>query len=111
LRALVNALTLTVQLNNLSFHSRASEGSEHHFAWCAESLDSGSTRPHAQYLAHGILQLAEKQGQDTAPLRKALHAARIPLTALPQALIDQTLQALPAFVAKHELPYGIAYEL
>lgn len=111
LRALVNALTMTVQLNNLSFHSRATEGSEHHFAWCAEALDSNSVRPHAQYLAPAILQMAEKQGQDAIALRKALQAARVPLTALPQTLIDQTLKDLPAFVVKHDLPYGIAYEL
>lgn len=111
LRALVNALTMTVQLNNLSFHSRASEGSEHQFAWLAESLDIGNVRPHAHYLAPAILLMAEKQGQDATALRKALLAARVPLNALPQELIDRTLKELPAFVAKHELPYSIGYEL
>lgn len=111
LRALVNALTLTVQLNNLSFHSRASEGSEHQFAWCAEMLDTGNVRPHAHYLAPAILLMAEKQGQDAAALRKALTAARVPLNALPPALIERTLKELPAFVAKIDLPYSIAHEL
>ena len=111
LRALVNALTLTVQLNNLSFHSRSTEGSEHQFAWCAESLENNPQRLHTHYLAQAIVLMADKQGQDSAALRKALQAAHLPLGALPQALIDNTLKALPAFVARHELPYTLAYEL
>ncbi len=110
LRALINALTMTVQLNNLSFHSHASEGSEHHFALLAESLDN-TPRTHAECIAPGILLMAEKQGQDAAALRKALQAARVPLNALPQTLIDRTMKELTAFVTKHDLPYGIAWEL
>ena len=114
LRALVNALALTVQLGNLAFHSRAQEGSEHHFAYCAEGLESknnAANRTHGEYVGTGILTMAEKQGQNTAPLRKALEAAGVSLNALPKTLIEQTLHELPAYLQKHNLPYSIAWEL
>jgi glycerol-1-phosphate dehydrogenase [NAD(P)+] len=120
LRALVNALAMEVQLCNLAFHSRAQEGSEHHFAYCAESVETrpeqgsgsiASLRAHGEYVGPGILALAEKQGQNVAPLRAALEAAGVPLNALPNSLIEQTLRELPAYVRKHNLPYSIAWEL
>ena len=55
--------------------------------------------------------LAEKQGQNVAPLRAALDAAGVPLNALPNTIIEQTLRELPAYVRTHELPYSIAWEL
>lgn len=110
LRALINALTLTVQLNNLAFHSRASEGSEHQLAQCLAALDNTS-RPHVEYLAPSILWMAERQGQEVAPLRKALQAARVPLNTLPAALSERALRELPAFVTQHDLGYSAAWEM
>jgi glycerol-1-phosphate dehydrogenase [NAD(P)+] len=111
LRALVNTLAMEVQLCNLAFHSRTQEGGEHHFAYCAESLDGGANRTHGEYVGPGILAMAEKQGQDIGPLRAALQAAGVPLSALPDALVAQTLRELPAYVRQHTLPYGLAWEL
>lgn len=111
LRALVNALAMEVQLCNLAFHSRAQEGSEHHFAYCAEGLDGPANRTHGEYVGPSILAMAEKQGQPVAPLRAALEAAGVPLSALSNSLIEQTLRELPAYVRKHNLPYSIAWEL
>ena len=111
LRALVNTLAMEVQLCNLAFHSRAEEGSEHNFAYCAESLDGPANRTHGEYVGPGILAMAQKQGQNVAPLRAALEAAGVPLSALPPTLIEQTLRELPAYVRKHNLPYSIAWEL
>jgi glycerol-1-phosphate dehydrogenase [NAD(P)+] len=114
LRALVNALAMEVQLCNLAFHSRAEEGSEHHFAYCAENVEMrewANRRSHGEYVGPGILAMAEKQGQDVGPLRAALQAAGVPLNNLPQTVIEQTLRKLPAYVGQHSLPYSIAWEL
>ena len=119
LRALANALAMEVQLCNLAFHSRVAEGSEHHFAYCAETIETrdrqssaaASLRSHGDYVAAGILALAQKQGQNPAPLRTALEGAGLSLNALPNALIEQTLRELPAYVRKHELPYSLAWEM
>jgi glycerol-1-phosphate dehydrogenase [NAD(P)+] len=114
LRALVNALAMEVQLCNLAFHSRAEEGSEHHFAYCAENVEmreGANRRSHGEYVGPGILAMAEKQGLDVGPLRAALQAAGVPLNNLPQTVIEQTLRKLPAYVRQHSLPYSIAWEL
>jgi len=122
LRGLANTLALSVYLNSQALHSRVSEGSEHFFAYCAEDIESRMDartgphtgalyRPHAEYVAAGILLMAERQGQDVGPLRKAMQAANVPIAALPQSLIDQTLRELPDYVRKNNLPYGIAWEL
>ena len=122
LRALAHALALQVYLNSQALHSHVSEGSEHFFAYCAEDIESRMDartgphtgalyRPHAEYVATGLLRIAERQGLDVAPLRKALNAANVPVAALPQTLIDPTLRALPEYVRRNNLPYGIAWEL
>lgn len=126
LRALANTLALAVYLNNQALHSRVSEGGEHHFAYCAENIESGGSggsdgnsgngmggvihRAPAEYLAAGILTIAERQGQDPAPLRKAMEAAHVPVDALPASLIERTVRALPEYVRQNKLPYGIAWE-
>lgn len=120
LRSLVNALALEVQLCNLIGHPRPEEGSEHHFAYCAEMLTSGESslgaaapamHTHGEYVGPGIVLMAERQGQDAAPLRRALERAGVPLDALSADVIAETLRQLPAYVRQHDLPYGIAWEL
>ena len=55
--------------------------------------------------------MAEFQEQDTKALEAALEACHIPLDSIPEDLIGATIQGLPAYVRKHDLPYGIAHEL
>lgn len=119
LRALVNALAMEVQLCNLIGHSRPEEGSEHHFAYCAEMLTSGESstgqaamalHTHGEYVGPGIALMAERQGQHVAPLRKALDDAGVPMNALSPDVIDATLRELPAYVRKHGLAYSIVWE-
>jgi glycerol-1-phosphate dehydrogenase [NAD(P)+] len=120
LRALVNALALEVQLCNLIGHSRPEEGSEHHFAYLAEMLTSAETstgeraiamHTHGELVGPGIALMAERQGQDVRPLRKALDDAGVPMNALAPDVIEATLRELPAYVRKHNLAYGIAWEM
>ncbi|MCL6512261.1 MAG: iron-containing alcohol dehydrogenase [Anaerolineae bacterium] len=120
LRALVNALAMEVQLCNLIGHSRPEEGSEHHFAYCAEMMLTGSgwhgeaipaLRTHGELVGPGIVLMAERQGQDVRLLRRALDDAGVPMNALPRDVTELTLGELPAYVRRHDLPYTIAWEL
>ena len=120
LRALVTALAMEVQLRNLIGHSRPAQGSEHHFACCAQMALTGSgwrgeaipaLRTHGELVGPGIVLMAERQGQQVRPLRRALDDAGVPVNALPRDVIELTLSALPAYVRQHDLPYGIAWEL
>jgi glycerol-1-phosphate dehydrogenase [NAD(P)+] len=110
LLSLVQCLALEVLLCNLVGHSRPEEGSEHYFAYAVEN-EVGPGRTHAELVGPGILLMAERQGQDVAPLRRALQACRIPLDAIPQEVVERTLERLPEYVARHDLPYGIAHAL
>lgn len=110
LKQLLDCLALEVQLCNQLGHSRPEEGSEHHFAYAVENEVSPG-RPHGALVGPGLLLIAERQGQDTAPLQRALQACHVPIDHLPVAVIESTLQQLPAYVRRHGLPYGIAHEL
>jgi glycerol-1-phosphate dehydrogenase [NAD(P)+] len=110
LKQLLDCLALEVQLCNLVGHARPEEGSEHYFAYAVEvEMDSGL--PHGDLVGPGIVLMAERQGQDVTPLRRALEACHIPLGRIPERVVTSTLRALPEYVRRHELPYGIAHEL
>ncbi len=120
LRSLVNALAMEVQLCNLIGHSRPEEGSEHHFAYCAESLAGGASstgasavalHTHGELVGPGIMLMAERQGQDAQALRRALDGAGVPMNALAPDIVEAALRELPAYVRKHGLAYSVAWEL
>lgn len=108
LKQLLDCLALEVQLCNQIGHARPEEGSEHYFAYAVENA-MGAGLAHGDLVGPGILLMAERQGQDLSPLRRALEACRIPLETIPQAVIEATLRSLPAYVRRHDLPYGIAH--
>ena len=110
LKQLLDCLALEVQLCNQIGHSRPEEGSEHYFAYSVENL-MGKGLPHGDLVGPGILLMAEYQDQDTEELEAALAACHIPLENIPDDVLGATLKGLPAYVRKHELPYGIAHEL
>lgn len=110
LKQLLDCLALEVQLCNQIGHARPEEGSEHYFAYAVEN-HLGHGLPHGDMVGPGILIMADRQGQNTNPLRRALQACQIPLERIPEAVIAETLSALPAYVRRHNLPYGIAHEL
>ena len=110
LKQLYDCLALEVQLCNQIGHSRPEEGSEHYFAYAVENV-MGKGLPHGDLVGPSILLIAEKQGQDIAPLRHALEACQVPLNNIPEDVVVATLQQLPAYARRHNLPYGIAHEL
>jgi glycerol-1-phosphate dehydrogenase [NAD(P)+] len=110
LRRLLECLTMEVQLCNLIGHSRPEEGSEHYFAYAAESI-LGKGLPHGDLVGPGILIMAFLQGQDITPLKEAMQAANVPLTRIPMGTVREILQMLPEYCQRHSLPYGIAHTL
>ncbi len=110
LRRLLECLAMEVQLCNLIGHSRPEEGSEHYFAYAAESL-LGKGLPHGDLVGPGILIMAHLQGQDVGPLKDAMRACNVPLTSIAPESIRKILRMLPAYCAQHDLPYGIAHTL
>ena len=110
LRRLVECLAMEVQLCNLIGHSRPEEGSEHYFAYAAESL-LGKGLPHGDLVGPGIVIMAHLQGQDVLPLKHAMQVANVPLTNVPPDTIREILRILPAYCDRHDLPFGIAHTL
>jgi glycerol-1-phosphate dehydrogenase [NAD(P)+] len=116
LKQLLACLVLETQLCNQLGHARPEEGSEHYFAYAVEDqadmgLSAGEGLPHGDLVGPGILLMAERQGQDVVPLRRALEACHVPLDRIPMRTVEATLRLLPEYVRRHRLPYGIAHEL
>jgi glycerol-1-phosphate dehydrogenase [NAD(P)+] len=110
LKQLLELLALEVQLCNLIGHSRPEEGSEHYFAYAVENA-MGKGLLHGDLVSPGILLMAQRQGQDVRPLRAALEACHQRLDRIPPQVVEQTLAELPAYCARHDLPFGIAHTL
>jgi glycerol-1-phosphate dehydrogenase [NAD(P)+] len=110
LKQLLDCLALEVQLTNQIGHARPEEGSEHYFAYAVEN-EVGHGKPHADLLGPGILLMAEAQGQDIFPLKKAMEATHIPLKGIPREVVLRTLHGLPEYCFRQNLPYGIAHVL
>ncbi len=110
LKQLLDCLALEVQLCNQLGHSRPEEGSEHYFAYAVENHLAGGLT-HAELVGPGILLMAERQDQDCDSLRRAMEDCHVPLSTIPQAIVEQTLRELPRYVRHHDLPYGIAHDL
>jgi glycerol-1-phosphate dehydrogenase [NAD(P)+] len=109
LKTLYDCMALEVQLCNQIGHSRPEEGSEHYFAYAAEER-LGHGLPHGDLVGPGILLAAARQGQEIAPLERALRACQIPLHTIPADIVAATLADLPAYCRRHRLPYGRFHE-
>lgn len=110
LRLLLDFLSLQAQLCNQLGHSRPEEGGEHHFAYLAENYLPSDT-PHSDMVGPGILFTAALHGQDPAPLRAVLESAGVRLNRLEAPLIRRVVRELPRYVAEHNLPYTILYDI
>lgn len=110
LKTLYDCLAMEVQLCNQVGHSRPEEGSEHYFAYAVEN-EMGHGLPHGDLVGPAILLIAKLQGQDVAPLEKALKACNVPLNNIPQAMVERTLKILPAYSQRHNLSFGLAHTL
>ena len=71
----------------------------------------GKGLPHGDLVGPGIILMAGLQGQDIAPLKRALDHCNVPLTNIPQDLIDRTILGLAEYSTRHSLAYGIAHTL
>jgi len=108
LQNLLDLICIEVQLTNQLGHNRPQEGSEQYFAYAIEpTVAHGRGVPYADLIGPGILIAAALHGQDIGPIRSTLDSAGIPLGQLKPADIVTTLQALPAYVKTHNLPYSI----
>jgi len=110
LRRLLDCLVAEVELCNRAGHSRPEEGSEHYFAYAAENA-VGKGLPHGDLVGPGILIMAALQGQEIAPLKRALRACRVPSRSIPWEAALATLESLPEYCRRHRLPHGIAHDL
>lgn len=110
LKTLYDCLAMEVQLCNQVGHSRPEEGSEHYFAYAVEN-EMGHGLPHGDLVGPAILLIAKLQGQDTAPLEKALKVCNVPLNNIPQDMVERTLKILPEYSQRHNLSFGIAHTL
>jgi glycerol-1-phosphate dehydrogenase [NAD(P)+] len=110
LKTLYDCLAMEVQLCNQIGHARPEEGSEHYFAYAVEN-EMGHGLPHGDLVGPAILLIATLQGQDTAKLEQALKACNVPLTNIPQDMVERTLKILPEYCRKHNLSFGIAHTL
>jgi glycerol-1-phosphate dehydrogenase [NAD(P)+] len=112
LQELVQLMCIEVELNNLLGHNRAQEGSEQYFAYAIEPLVARSRGiPYADLVGPGILISAALHGQDIAPIRTTLTSAGIRLGQLRPDDIASTINDLPNYVKRHDLPYSILHDL
>ena len=110
LKQLLDCLAMEVQLCNQIGHSRPEEGSEHYFAYAVENV-MGKGLPHGDLVGPGILLMAALQGQDIAPLQKALINCQIPVNNIPPEVVRQVMLDQSAYCRKHDLPFGISHTL
>lgn len=112
LENLLNLILTEVTLTNLLGHTRPQEGSEQYFAYAIEPRVARSRGvPYADLIGPGILISAALHGQDIESLRRTLQSAGIRLGQLPPDDIVETLQMLPDYVRRHNLPYSILHDI
>jgi len=110
LKQLLDCIFLETQLLNQIGHARPEEGSEHYFAYAVENK-VGEGKSHASLVCPGILIMAALQGQNINPLKQAMKQCHIPLDTIDYQIISETLEELPVYARKHNLPFGISHVL
>ncbi len=107
LAAIVNALAMEVQLCNLYGNSRPEEGGEHFFAYCVENKLPHFL--HGEMVGFAVLLTGWLQGQDIIGIKRFMDEVGLNYKpdGLNRAVVADTLQELPVYVAKHHLRYGI----
>lgn len=111
LRNLLDLMCMEVQLTNQLGHNRPQEGSEQYFAYAIEPRAArGEGIPYADLVGPGILLAAAMHKQSTASIKETLVSAGVRLNQLREDDIVDTLQTLPDYVQKYNLPYSIVHE-
>jgi glycerol-1-phosphate dehydrogenase [NAD(P)+] len=112
LRNLLDLICMEVQLTNQLGHNRPQEGSEQYFAYAIEpSVARDRGVPYADLIGPGILIAAALHDQGLEPIRATLNSAGIRLGQLKPDDVLETIQSLPDYVNKHNLPYSILHDL
>ena len=111
LRNLLDLMCLEVQITNQLGHTRPQEGSEQYFAYALEPRMVTRHMTYADMVAPGILISAALHNQDVSSIRSTLESAGIRLNQLTAQDIRDTINILPNYVRKHNLPYSILNDL
>jgi glycerol-1-phosphate dehydrogenase [NAD(P)+] len=112
LRNLLDLICVEVQLTNQLGHNRPQEGAEQYFAYAIEPKAArGAGIPYADLVGPGIVIAAALHGQDTSAIRNTLLDAGVRLDRLNEDDIVQTLEMLPEYVQKHNLPHSIVHDM
>jgi len=111
LRALIDLMCITAQIDNLLGHRRATRGAEYQFAEAVALQPGAATIPHAERLAAGILVASALLKLDVAPMRAALEGAGLRVTSIRADAARATLNALPDYVFRQAAPYGVLNDL
>jgi len=112
LRKLLDLICIEVQLTNQLGHNRPQEGSEQYFAYAIEPrVAHGAGIPYADLVGPGILIAAALHDQNIEPIRETLMSAGVRLGQLKRDDIIATLNQLPEYVKRHNLPYSIVHDL
>lgn len=115
MRSLLDLVAMEVQLTNQLGHNRPQEGSEQYFAYAIEpKLQSDEPVPYADMVGPGILISTVLHNQDEGAVRsvrETLQSVGVRLDRLPEDLMLETLQELPDYVKRHNLPYTILHNI
>lgn len=112
LHNLLDLLCIEVQITNQLGHTRPQEGSEQYFAYALEPrMLERRHLTYADMVAPGILIAAALHNQDVSSIRSTLESAGIRLNQLEPDDVRSTLNILPEYVRKHQLPYSILNDL
>lgn len=107
LRGLLDLICISVQLNSVLGHRRATVGTEHVFA---DALPASAGASHAEKVAAGILFSLALHAQDGGPLRTALEQAGVRTSALDTAALRAAAERSLSLVGERSVPYCILHE-
>lgn len=114
LRELLDLICMEVRLTAQLGHTRPQEGGEQFFAQMIQNRSNQRSRlPYSELLGPGILLAMVLHGQEAkniAVIRQVMESAGVRLNQLESQDIFETLVALPDFVKKNKLEYGILHD-
>jgi glycerol-1-phosphate dehydrogenase [NAD(P)+] len=108
LRGLLDLMCMSIQMDSVLGHRRASRGTEH---WFADVVKAEPHVTHAEKVAAGILFALALHGQDVTQFKTALEQAGLRLNQIAGAEARTAATKLPQYVKDRGLPYSILNEV
>jgi glycerol-1-phosphate dehydrogenase [NAD(P)+] len=102
LRGLLDLMCMSIQMDSVLGHRRASRASEH---WFADVVKAAPHVTHAEKVAAGILFAAALHGREVAPFKTALEQAGLRLNQIAGSDARTAANKLPQYVKDRGLPY------